>query len=69
MSIHFDSVLVDVGAGASYSSTMLQSGGRIARTNHLVELTGEKASSNLRALSPMRLSACSLDSDCMLIRL
>jgi hypothetical protein len=30
---------------------MLQSGGRIARTNHLVELTGEKASSNLRALS------------------
>lgn len=51
MSIHFDSVLVDVGAGASYSSTMLQSGGRIARTNHLVELTGEKASSNLRALS------------------
>ena len=69
MSIHFDSVLVDVGAGASYSSTMLQSGGRIARTNHLVELTGEKASSNLRALSPLRLIACSLDSVFLLIRL
>jgi len=49
--VHFDSVLVDVAADATYTSTMLQSGGRIGRVNHCVSLDGPKAQSDLRALT------------------
>jgi len=48
---HVDSVLVEIDADAEYHSTMLMSGGRIARVNHRVHLNGPKAHSNLRAFS------------------
>ena len=49
--VHIDSVQVDVGAGAAYSNSLLQSGARIGRVNMLVSLNGQGAHSKLRGLA------------------
>jgi len=49
--VHIDSILVEVDAGATYNSQLLQAGGRIARVNQIVSLLGQAAHSELRGLA------------------
>ena len=49
--VHVDSLLVSAADDASYASSMLQTGGKIARINLDVRLEGGGAASNLRGLT------------------